>query len=311
MRRDKITSVAIAIINYNTREHLRACIKSVLSEDPHEVVIVDNISTDGSVDMVRAEFPQVMVYVNKVNSGYGAAANQAVASCTSKYILLLNSDTLLLPRTLHTLSRYLDLNPRAGIVGPRLINPDGTLQASCFPFPTPIDMVIEESGLRRWIQRVPSLRDRYLRTWSHSYDRIVPWVKGAALLIRRDAFDAVGGFDELFFMYFEEADLCYRMQAAGWQIHFSPAATICHIGGASTERFRAEMMIKLYASTMRFYQQHYSKLRLIELRAVVKILMLLRLVRDVFRLKLINNVQKHSVIAEDIAIWRRLFLSQL
>src|SRR5688572_17909236 len=126
-RYDEMTAIAVAIVNYNTREHLRACLATVQLEAPSEVVVVDNASSDDSVEMVRTDYPRVMLHANRTNPGYGAAANQAVESCTAKYVLLLNSDTRLQSGALRALSTYLDRHPRAAIVGPRLENPDGTL----------------------------------------------------------------------------------------------------------------------------------------------------------------------------------------
>ncbi len=119
------TPMAVAIVNYNTREYLRACLATVLPEAPSEVVVVDNASSDDSVEMVQAEYPNVALHANKTNVGYGAAANQAIASCIAKYILLLNADTLLQPGALRALSSYLDLGSQIAIVGPRLVNPQG------------------------------------------------------------------------------------------------------------------------------------------------------------------------------------------
>src|SRR5258708_164207 len=132
-----MTPVAVVIVNHNTRNHLRACLASVRAERPAETIVVDNASDDGSAAMVKAEFPEVTVCANETNPGYGAAANQAVARTSLPYILLLNSDTRLQNGALLHLSSYLDRHTRAAIVGPRVLHPNGSLQPSCFPFPTP------------------------------------------------------------------------------------------------------------------------------------------------------------------------------
>jgi GT2 family glycosyltransferase len=209
------------------------------------------------------------------------------------------------------LSGYLDLHPRAAIVGPRLVEADGTLQASCYPFPTPLNTFLENSTmaifLGRLIRRhIPLLRNSYLRTWPHNAARVVPWVKGAALAIRRTAFDAVGGFDESFFMYFEDADLCYRLNAAGWQVHFAPVTTVVHVGGASTRQYRAEMNVRLLTSTIQFYQRHASRLHLLEVVLIIKGLMLARWISSTARLYLTRNPGKRADIAADMAACRRL-----
>jgi len=300
-----MTSIAVAIVNYNTRDHLRACLATVQAEVPSEVVVADNASADGSIEMVQAGYPSVLLHANKTNLGYGTAANQAIARCTAKYVLLLNADTLIQPGALQALSSYLDLHPRAAIVGPRLVNLDGTLQASCYAFSTPLSTLLEHSTLGRLVRYVPVLRNKYLGTWPHSHTRVVAWVKGAALAIRREAFEAVGGFDESFFMYFEEADLCYRLNAAGWQVHFAPVTTVKHVGGASTIEVRAEMAEQLFVSTMQFFQRHYSGIRLTKLIVTMKSIMLARLTIDTVRLHITRDVCKRAKIAADVATWQR------
>jgi len=298
-----MTPIAVAIVNYNTRDDLRTCLASVQHEGPIEVVVVDNASSDGSVAMVRDEYPWVICHANQTNLGYGAAANQAIGSCTAEYVLLLNSDTLLRPGVLEALSTYLDHHPRAGIVGPRLVNPDGTLQASCYPFPSPLDKLLDKSTLSRLIRFVPVLRNQYLRTWLHASDRVVPWVKAAALAIRRDAFELAGGFDTSYFMYFEEVDLCYRLFRAGWQTHFSPLATVVHVGGASTRQKRIAMMLQFLASEVQFYKRHYSPVSLLQFKIVVGAVTVAHVVIDTIRLHQVRNSLQKARLAEDLLIW--------
>jgi GT2 family glycosyltransferase len=301
---------AVAIVNYNTREHLRTCLASVESEAPSEVVVVDNASSDHSVEMVKADFPWVTLRENKINPGYGAAANRAIACCTAKYVLLLNSDTLLRHGAIQALASYLDSHPRAAIVGPRLINPNGTVQGSCYPFPTPVNTLLVNTSLGRLVGYVPLLRDYYLPTWRHNTARLVDWVKGAALAIRREAFEAVGGFDESFFMYCEETDLCYRLWSAGWQVHFAPVTSVVHIGGVSTMQVRTDMAVQFFASLKQFYERHYSKVPLIEMVGIVKSIMLLRLLIDGTRLCFTRELGKCAALAGDISAWKHLLLKQ-
>jgi GT2 family glycosyltransferase len=309
----KTDSITVVIINYNTCQELQACLGSIKPEEAGEVVVVDNNSSDGSVEMVRSKYPWVMLHANKRNLGYGAAANQAIAKITAPYVLLLNSDTLFEQRALEALSCYLDQHPKAAIVGPRLANSDGTLQASCYPFPTPLDTFLENSNsavvLGRLIRRcVPGIRRLYLRTWPHDSARIVPWVKGAALMIRREAFSAVGGFDESFFMYFEDADLCYRLRNAGWEVHFAPVTTIVHVGGASTEQVRADMAVQLLHSTSLFYQRHRSRFSIGITTLIVKGLMLAKWIVGILRLPFTRDAQRRSAIAHTIDASKRVFL---
>jgi N-acetylglucosaminyl-diphospho-decaprenol L-rhamnosyltransferase len=265
-----MTTIAIVIVNYNTCEHLRRCLASIREDDEVEVIVIDNHSSDGSVEMVQGEFPRVTLLAQQTNTGYGAAANAAIAECNADYVLLLNSDTLLQTESAAALRDYLESYPQAAIVGPRLHNIDGTLQPSCYPRPTPFFLFLEESLLGRLVAYMPGLRQRYLRTWRHDKARIVPWVLGAALAIRRSAFAETGGFDPTYFMYFEEIDLCQRLRTQGWQIHFAPVTTIVHAGGASTRQQYAAMQYRLFSSTQLFYHRHYTawQMRLLRLTLI-------------------------------------------
>ncbi len=245
--------MTVAIVNYNTCDHLAACLTTIRAEqalyaDPVRVIVADNASTDGSPEMVAREFPEVEL-VRAANEGYGAGANAAIRRATTPYVLLLNSDTRLHADsgapTLGALAGYLDAHPRAGMVGPKLVNPDGTLQRSIYPLPSPLAELMRWTSASRLARIIPGWGRKYFVDWLHDKAEAVGWVVGAALAIRRDAFDAVKGFDTSFFMYSEEVDLACSMQEAGWEVHFAPVATVTHYGGASTEAHRAAMMARL------------------------------------------------------------------
>jgi GT2 family glycosyltransferase len=305
------SSISVVVVNHNTCRELRACLGSIGPEETNDVVVIDNKSSDGSVEMVKSEYPSVTLLVNEFNVGYGAAANLAIAGSANPYVVLLNSDTLLRPGACKALCRYLDEHPRAAIVGPRLENSEGKLEASCFPFPGPINTFLENSVsaifLGRQIrQHVPVIRGLYLRTWPHDAARIVPWVKGAALAIRRRAFESAGGFDESFFMYFEDADLCYRLGKAGWEVHFAPVTTVVHSGAASTRNYRADMAVQLLRSTELFYEKHCSRFTTAMMKLVVKGLMLAKWFFGSTRLLLLRDPNLRRLAAEDISISQRV-----
>ena len=303
------SQISVVIVSYNSRELLRECLASIQSEPYAQVTVVDNASSDDSGEMVRRSFPWVRLILNKRNEGYGAAANTAIASCSSKYVLLLNCDTLLQPGTLQTLSDYLDKNPQAAIVGPSLVNREGKSQASCFPFPTPLQILLRETSLPILVRRVRRNHSDDLLTMSPDFARVVPWVLGAVLAIRRQAFESVGGFDPSFFMYYEEVDLCYRLAKAGWQTHFIPEVCVSHIGGASTERHRTAMASQLYKSLCHFYRQHYSRGRRFQLKLIVTYLMLRNIVRDTLRFAQINDSLNANDLTDDLLVWRSVLKS--
>ena len=305
-----MTALSVVIVNYNTREHLRACLDSLRRVGSPEVLVVDNASSDGSPEMVRSSYPWVTLLANETNPGYGNGANLGIASCSSDYVLLLNSDTLLEAGTIDALRTYLDRYPSVAVVGPRLNNADGTLQPSCYAFPTPLHIFLQESSLGRVIRFVPVLRERSFQTWSHAAVREVPWLLGAALAMRRAAFEEVGGFDTSFFMYYEEVDLCFRLHQAGWQVHFAPVTRITHVGGASTSQVRAEMLVQWFASIRHFYQRHYSRVRLVTLILVVKAVVIGRLIRDIVHLFITKDPTERIRLTESFTGWRRILLGQ-
>jgi N-acetylglucosaminyl-diphospho-decaprenol L-rhamnosyltransferase len=306
VKSDLRVPIAVCVVSYNARELLRACLHTVRSEPWQELVVVDNASMDASAEMVERSFPEALLLRNSTNSGYGAAANQAVAQCAAPYVLLLNCDAEVQHGAVAALAQYLDEHPRAGAVGPRLLKPDGSLHPSCFPFPSPLDFFLDVSNLYRLIGRIPLLADRFLRTWPHTVSRRVPWVCGAAVAIRRQAFDAIGGFDEGFFMYSEDVDLAYRLARAGWQVHFAPVATVVHYGGGSTRHQRTEMLVQLYASLTRFYQLHYSRARRFQFQWLVTSVALARLVRDWSLLRLPGDPHWRALRQDQLSAWQRL-----
>ncbi|MFL6200703.1 MAG: glycosyltransferase family 2 protein [Thermoanaerobaculia bacterium] len=293
--------IAAVLVTHNTREPLLGALASLR---PHpgatEVVVVDSASTDGTAEAVRRAFPEVKL-LEGPNDGYGAAANRGIGACSAPFVLLLNSDVVVRPGALRALADYLAAHPRAGLAGPRLENPDGTLQRSCFAFLGTARLAVEKTRICRRI-------GRWLGRWSVHYGpddrpRQVPWVLGAALALRREAFDAVGGFDPAFFLYGEEVDLCYRLWQAGWEVHYAPAATVMHIGGASVT-VRPETEVRRVESARLFYRKHYAPLRAAVLDGLIRTAMRLRWVRDSLRLRLARDDRRRSRLAEDLAVWR-------
>ncbi|HEX9942234.1 MAG TPA: glycosyltransferase family 2 protein [Thermoanaerobaculia bacterium] len=300
------TSFAVVVVNHETRDHLRACLETVREEEPAELVVVDNASRDGSAGMVRAGFPEVRILENADNPGYGAAANQGIAACRAPHALLLNSDTRLRPGALAALGRELDRHPRAAVIGPLLLNPDGTRQPSCFPFLTPFNVLAMNTYLNRVVRHAPVLRQRFRPVYSPVPAGEVPWVKGAALAIRREAFAAVEGFDEAYFLYAEEMDLCWRLRAAGWEVRFTPEAEVVHVEGASTGRLRPEMAVQLFASLARFHRLHSSRGSLARLRWAVSLAMLEHIARDAVKSLWTRDPERRRALGDDLAVWRRV-----
>ena len=246
--------VSVIVVSYNTREHLARCLASVGGR--HEVVVVDNGSTDGSRELVRERFADVRLVELAENRGFGAANNEGMRVASGRYFLLLNSDAWPLEDAVEKLARFADANPRAGVVGPRLRNPDGTLQRSVRGFPTLWRIATEYFFLRKLAPRSRALNAFYGARFDHESVREAEFLTGAALLLRREAVNELGGFDESFFMFSEEVDLCYRMRAAGWSVVFYPGAEFVHVGGASTRLDWGPMYREQLRGHLRFLAKH-------------------------------------------------------
>jgi GT2 family glycosyltransferase len=293
---------AVVIVNHNDRDNLRLCLASI----PAGVatVVVDNASTDGSVDLVRADYPWAQVLADGTNPGYGAAANKGIRLCSTDYVLLLNTDTVLAADTLRTLQEYLDEQPAAAIAGPCLVNPDGSVQASVFPMPGTLRWLLENDPVAPVLGLVAGARKKFYRFAPPTRPTSVPWVLGAVLAIRRDAFLEVGGFDETFFLYFEEVDLCARIRAAGGEVHFVPTTAVVHTGGTSTSQVRTRAAVEHFRSTLRFYRRHYRGSRLHTWLLLMRMKMLARLLRDGAMLVVTRDRDARARLRADVAGWR-------
>jgi GT2 family glycosyltransferase len=221
--------VTVVVVTYDARPWIERCLASV-SHVP--AVIVDCGSSDGTVDFVRARFPEVRV-VEVENRGLGAGWNVGLRSNDSRYTLLLNADAWLLEDALERLVAFADEHPRSAIVGPRLLNPDGSLQRSVRGFPTLWRLATEYFFLRKLAPRTRALNAFYGGGFAHDEVVDADVVMGACMLVRRGAADQVGELDEQYFLFSEETDWCYRFHQAGWQVLFYPDAECMHVRGAS------------------------------------------------------------------------------
>ncbi len=193
-----------------------------------ELIVVDNTGRDGTAEGVRARFPGATVLVNERPLGFAANCNAGIARSRGRSVLLLNPDVRVEPGAIDRLRAYLDAHPRAGIVGPRLLNPDGSLQLSCRRFSTPVLFALRGLGLERALERHPAQRRALMQDWTHDAPRDVDWVFGAAMLVRREAMADAGPLDPAFRLYCEDQEWCHRMWAHGWEVHYVPDATMVH-----------------------------------------------------------------------------------
>jgi GT2 family glycosyltransferase len=270
--------LSVVIVSFNTRTITLKCLSHLhreLAARDAEVIVVDNASTDGSVEAIRLEFPSVKLVVSELNLGFGAANNVAMRQARGRSILLLNSDAFVHVGAVGRLIRELDADRDVGVVGPKLLNADGSTQRSCFRYPTPMRAWLENLGVAKLFKPGSRLGD--YRRWNHDQVRSVDWLIGACLLVRREVVQQVGGFDERFFMYSEETDWQKRIRDAGWQIRFTPEARATHLGGASGEAARARINGYFFDSLDRYERKHHGLLGLVALRLAMVVGGLIRL----------------------------------
>jgi len=255
--------VSIIIVNWNTKELLHNCIESVYAhagDVNYEVIVIDNASTDGSPDMVRDNFKKVVLIENQKNLGFAGANNQGMAVAKGRYVLLLNSDTIVLDNAIANTVRFADANPSAAVIGCRVLNSDGTLQPTCFMYPSILNMVLSSSYLAKLYPKNRFFGREKMTWWNRSDVREVDVVTGCFMLVRRQAIELVGMMDERFFMYCEETDWCYRFKKNGWKNVFTPVGQIIHLGGQSTAKNPVAMHVQLRLSILKFIKKHYGRL---------------------------------------------------
>lgn len=273
------TRLDVVVVSFETPQLLDECLAAIItSTGVGDIVVVDNSDSDDCADVAR-EYAPVRLIRPTANVGFGAAANIGVAACSAD-TLVLNADTRLDSVAVAALRAALQRQPRAAVVGPRLVDAEGGVQPSCARFPTAGRLVMQETGLWKLFVRTP-LRRRTVPFFDPSTATAVPWVLGAALAVRRDAFLAVGGFDPAFFMYFEEVDLCRRLAERGRTTYFDPAAVVHHVGGASTRRNPAAMQRAMYRSLATYMRRHRRDPGLARLRAAVTVIVIVQVLTDV------------------------------
>jgi len=221
-------AVSAIFVSYNTASLTCRAIqtlKAQLDLTRDEVIVVDNASSDDTAERVAAEHPDVRWIANPVNNGFGAANNIGMRAAHNPLLLLVNTDAFVQPGAVDAMCRHLESDDAYGVVGPRLLNEDRSLQRSCFAFPTPAQAWREALALHYLLPGI--------ERWGHDEARAVGFVSGACMLVRRAVFEQTGGFDERFFMYSEESDWQRRIRDAGWAVRFTPEAQVVHLGGAS------------------------------------------------------------------------------
>jgi len=270
--------ISIIIVSFNTKDALKECLNRLRKvEVPIEVFVVDNNSKDGTCDMLRNDFgewPALKVIYNKNNVGFTRASNQPIPLCSGEYVLFLNPDTIVKPGTLEELAAFLDVHPDVGIVGPKLVYNDGTLQISC-------GRSWELSHIILWhllpVRISQSIFRRSCARWARYEQKNVRWILGACLMTRRELLLEIGGFDENFFLSADDAaDLCLRFIKKGYRVIYYPKAEVVHLGGVSYKHIRAFALLNVYRGHIYFVKKYYGVVHASMLKVMLSLLSIVK-----------------------------------
>ena len=255
--------VSIIIVNWNTRDILRDCLDSFYETKnnlSYEIIVVDNASTDDSVKMIVSDYPEVKVIQNNENRGFAAGNNQGILEAKGTYVLLLNTDTIILDNAITKMVRFADAHPESAIVGCRVLNKNRTLRSTRFMYPSVLNMILSTVYLNKIFSNHKFFGRERMSGFDADHVHEPEVVSGCCMLARKEAIQQVGMLDEQYFMYGEETDWCYRFAKTGWKISFTPDAEIIHLGGASSRQRKPEMLLQLKGSILLFMKKHKNRI---------------------------------------------------
>ncbi|WP_438434753.1 glycosyltransferase family 2 protein [Gorillibacterium sp. sgz500922] len=255
--------LSIIILNYKTRRLTLDAVASVyqsVTDYAFEIILVDNASGDGLLEEAADRYPEIVRIANAENVGFARANNQGMRAARGRYLLLLNSDTVVEPDTLDEMVRFMDRHPQVGASGCKILLPDGQLDKACKRgFPTPSASFYYAFGISRLFPKNPKYNGYQMGHLDPDLSQPIDCLVGAFLMVRREAYEQVGGLDEAFFMYGEDIDWCYRIKQAGWENWYHPAVRIIHYKGASSRRKPVKIVYEFHRAMALFHRKHYAK----------------------------------------------------
>jgi GT2 family glycosyltransferase len=264
--------ISVVIVAWNARRYLELCLDSLVKAPPRrsmEIVVVDNASTDGSVEMVEGKFPSVKLIKSSENLGFAKGNNVAIRQCQGRYIALVNPDVIVFPGCLDALADFLDRNPKVGNVGPKVLNPDMSMQSTCRRFPTLWNNLCMATGLSARFKNSRFLAGEHMFYFPHDRTLAVDVLVGCFSMIRREAFDDVGLLDEGLFMYGDDVDWCRRARNAGWEVVFHPGGRAIHDRGKITAPYPVRFAVAQQRSVLYYWSKHHGIWGVLGIRTIM------------------------------------------
>jgi GT2 family glycosyltransferase len=273
--------ISCIIVNWNTKELVLDCIRSIQQQHDgicKQVIVVDNASSDDSTTVIRKLYPDVRLVQNPSNYGFAKGNNVGISHATEDYVCFINSDCLILEGCFSTLQDYMEHHRQVGIIGPKLLWENRSLQLSCRRLPTLWNTLCPAIGLTRLFPSSKLFSGEHMGYFRHDTIRNVEVLVGAFMMVRKSALDEIGGMDESFFMYCEEVDWCKRISAAGWGIVFHPDARVVHYGGGSTSKEPSKYYREYCISNIKYWRKHHSRPSQLCYKAIFIFRLMLRIV---------------------------------
>ncbi|MCY4437574.1 MAG: glycosyltransferase [Chloroflexi bacterium] len=303
--------VSVVIVSYNVADLLASAIESVLADMERagiagEVIVVDNASQDDSVATVSARFPNVRLIENSTNVGFGCAANQGMLAASGELVVVLNPDASVQPGFFAAVRDYLVQEQHVGLLGPHIVQADGTTQSTCRRSYSLVTALLESTPLQWWFGEMPALQRFYCRNLDETQAAKVAWVVGACLVVRREVLKAVGGFDPRFFMYFEETDWCRRVREAGWDVGYFPGAHALHHESQSADQDLIARALNFHRSRHMFMAKERGRLVALLLRAVIGILFAVYTVQQAAKVPIKRHnreLRKNVAVLAHVTLW--------
>jgi N-acetylglucosaminyl-diphospho-decaprenol L-rhamnosyltransferase len=310
-----MSDISVILVSYNTIELTKKALGHLFASSHNyemEVFIIDNDSKDHSADILRREYPNITLIENKKNVGFGRANNQALPYINSRYLLLLNTDAFVEQDTIAKTVQYMDAHPQCGILGVKFLGRDGELQPSCRYFPTPWNIFLNRTGLKRIFKRAKMVDDM---SWDHASVRDCDWVPGCYFLVRKKAIDQIGLFDPRYFLYYEEIDLCFAAKRAGWHVTYFPYTSVVHLGGESaksegeiTSAGRQIEALQIESELLYFRKNHGLIVAIANLFLVI-LSDSIRILKDVLKFKRPRGRCVH--LHHSLLVWKLFFLTRM